>query len=74
MLKIDGEKAVPYINYPVARRWKSLGLVVLFTSESEGTVISSTNQGSTLTVGRHSKEWVSATDMVWEPVSITIED
>jgi hypothetical protein len=67
------EKAEPEIKYPVGRRWKGWDeMVVIFWSETHGTVIySETSKKKPL--GFTDKNWVSCINYsLWEPVSLEI--
>ena len=60
------------IQYPVARRDSYYGFIVLFFSETNGVVISTTEK-SVYNVGEISLNWSSCNNSEdWEPVDITI--
>jgi hypothetical protein len=76
MIKVNEPKAKA-IKYPVARKARINGKVVIFWSEFEGTVVDvgqpKQYAGRETYVGKTHNKWASCTDGgVWEPVDLKI--
>ena len=61
------------IKYPVARKSREYGQIVLFFSSEEGVVIKPATNNQKYDIGYNSCEWWYCNDYdTWEPVDITI--
>ena len=71
MLEVT-EQPAEQIKYPIARKSRKHGQIVLFFSSEEGVVIKP-DTDQKYDFGHHSCEWWSCDEYdIWEPVDITI--
>ena len=60
------------LNFPVARRCRKTGCVVVFSDKHTG-MVAAASDDSNFEVGYHSTEWSHCEAVaIWEPVELTI--